>query len=173
MVETPESLTEALLKIGLTPDTPGAEYEKMKKFIQPENSTFSAENEWYVLKTLEAFQAIFPLLQARHWKALGSVKGCFIGSDNPVVLVGPEGSRVGFQNAEVVVYPASRYVSLYSTKRSGRLKPLTQMGIAAQNTGIMLAAAGKSTLPHRTFAGSTKTINIKRTGAYFQRKSYC
>ena len=56
--------------------------------------------------------------------------GGFIGSDNPVTLDGLKGKEIGFKNADIIAYPVSKHVVLYSTlnlrhrpSRTGRTRP--------------------------------------------------
>jgi hypothetical protein len=78
------------------------------------------------------------LLAERYWGDRVSPTGSFIGCDNPVILDGKAGKVMGFKNAEIIVFPATRHTLLYGT--CVRVKPpfLNRNFIAHQNTLTML-----------------------------------
>jgi hypothetical protein len=55
-LESPESWRRALVKAGMDPEAPGADYEKMKKFHAEKAYTLSAPTDWYVLRAFESIE---------------------------------------------------------------------------------------------------------------------
>src|SRR5262249_5017089 len=76
----------------------------------------------------------------RKWNWLVSESGQFIGCDTPVMADGPSGGRVGFLNAEVVVYPVNRYLLLFGTQEATVALQMTTKLAARNNTFAMLSA---------------------------------
>jgi Protein of unknown function (DUF4238) len=139
------SWTKALKKAGIPVDSAGASYEDMLKFerntIRTGEYSLSAENDWYLMRGFSAAQrSIIPSLRARHWGACVSPSGSYIGSDNPVVMDGPPGQQIGFQSAEIIVFPVNRHVSLFGIVMPLRPAPVTRNRIARHNTFTMLTA---------------------------------
>ena len=91
-------------------------------------------------RAFKAAQGILPSLTNRHWAVAVSRRGGFVGSDNPVQLDGFKGQMVGFKNADLVIYPASRHVLLCGTNTPMKLPAVTNYGIAQHNTFTMLTA---------------------------------
>lgn len=139
-LKNPQSWATWLKKCGVAPDAPGADYDSMVKFEREHNYALSAEPEWYLYRGFKAIEHVAETLAERNWRACVSVKGGFIGSDNPTVMDGPKGELVGFKNAEIVLFPLSRHVLLVGTAR--RVKPMqaTYMRVAAVNTFTMMTA---------------------------------
>ncbi len=134
------SWSRVLKKMNVPFDSPEADYDKMREFVESEQYSLSAEKEWYIQQGIESANMIAPSLQARHWQAYVSKKGSFIASDNPVVLEGGKKEMVGFANAGVIIYPLSRHVVLHGTIVKMAAAPLTEMLIARLNTLMMLTA---------------------------------
>src|SRR5690348_7617692 len=59
-------------------------------------------------------------------------------SDNPVVLEGERGQLVGFANAEIVMYPASRHVLLTGTLVRVQRPAMNFNYFAGMNTMMLL-----------------------------------
>ena len=136
---TSEETWRAFLnKIGEPGEGPGADYTKMKEFIEKREYTLSAEPEWFLTRGFQATKGIVPALKDRHWRASVCNAGDFIGSDNPVAIEGAPGRLVGFRNAEIVVFPVSRHFLLYGTNAALRATPLNRIRVAAHNTLTML-----------------------------------
>ncbi len=143
-LKSPDSLVKALRDASIPVDSPGASYDDMLKFerdfIDTGRYSLSAENEWYLMRGFEAANSIMPSLEARHWGALVSPSGGFIGSDNPVVLDGPVNQQIGFKSAEIVIFPVNRYVLLHGTKVPVKSPSVNRKRIAKHNTFIMITA---------------------------------
>ena len=140
VLKSPASWGRMLKKFKISPDAEGADYGKMKKFVESEQYSMSASNEWYVQQGLESAETILPSLSSRHWNAYVSQKGSFIASDNPVVLEAENRKLIGFENADVITYPLSRHVFLLGTKVGMSFAPLTEKLIARLNTLMMIKA---------------------------------
>ena len=112
---SPESWAAALKQAGLSADSPGADYEGMLEFHRSGEYSLTMETDWYMQRAFNAVETIIPGLKKRHWATSFSPSGSFIGCDNPVILEGPKGQMVGFENAEIVIYPVSRHVVLWGT----------------------------------------------------------
>ena len=91
-------------------------------------------------RAFQAAEVIIPRLRERHWGAEFSPNGRYIGSDSPVVMDGPEGEKVGFKNADVVLYPVSRHVLLRGTLVPVKHPPVKLTHMAAMNTMMLLCA---------------------------------
>jgi hypothetical protein len=135
-----DSWATSLKNAGIPADAPGADYKDMLEFERSGQYTLSAEPEWFLERGFRAVEHIVPLLMARHWKALISSSGSFIGSDNPVALDGPKGQDVGFKSADVVLFPVSRCVFLCGTNAPQVPLVVTRKRIARLNTFTMLTA---------------------------------
>ena len=139
-LESPESWRRALVKAGMDPEAPGADYEKMKKFHAEKAYTLSAPTDWYVLRAFESIEKMLPGLKKRFWATLISPSGSFIGSDNPVIIEGPKGVKQGFENAELISYAVGRHVALWGTLRPIRRQLVSRKFVAKMNTLSMLSA---------------------------------
>lgn len=143
-LKTPESWAAWLKKWGFAPDAPEADYDSIVKFERElereHNYTLSAKPEWYLYRGFKTIEGVTESLAERNWDASISVKGGFIGSDNPVMMDGPKGQLVGFKNAEIVMFPVSRHVLLFEANR--RVKPMqaTYRRVAGVNTFTMMEA---------------------------------
>jgi hypothetical protein len=135
-----ETWAAALQKADIRPDAPGADYDSTKKFFESGEYNVVAETEWYVQRALHAAQRIVPSLRKRYWGTSFSPKGRFIGSDNPVGLDGPKGVMVGFKNADVVIYPASRHLFLYGTLERVARPPMNLKYFSHMNTMMLLGS---------------------------------
>jgi len=135
-----EAWIAGLEEAGLDPAAPGADYEGAKKFFESGEFNIEAETDWYMHRAFEDVEGVARTLRDRYWGTSFSEKGRFIGSDNPVCLEGPRGEMVGFKNAEIVMYPVSRHVSLTGTLARTK-KPLFNLHYIAQlNTMLLLTA---------------------------------
>jgi hypothetical protein len=139
-LRTPETWAAWLKKCGIARDAPGADYESMVAFECGDNYALSAETDWYLYRGFKAIDSVAATLSQRYWRASVSVRGGFIGSDNPVTMDGPKGELVGFKNAEIVLFPVSRHVLLLGAAH--KVKPLsaTYNRVAAFNTFTMMTA---------------------------------
>jgi hypothetical protein len=140
LLKTPEAWSACLKKLNIPADAPGASYEEMLEFERGHHYALSAETEWFLKKGFSAIETIVPCLEARHWRASISRPGGFISSDNPVALDGPRGKEVGFKTADIVIFPVSRYVSLYGANVRLTPLPMTYRHVAAHNTFTMMTA---------------------------------
>jgi len=134
------SWKRVLKKLNVPFDSPEADYDKMRDFVESDQYFLSADKEWYIQQGIESANMIVPPLLTRHWHAYVSQKGSFIASDNPVALEGEKGEMVGFANAGVVIYPLSRHILLCGTKLDMTPAPLSELLIARLNTLMMLKA---------------------------------
>jgi hypothetical protein len=90
-------------------------------------------------------------LEKRSWGVSVSQSGDFIGSDNPIVLDGPAGERMGFENAGVIIYPVGRHVVLYGLASAINLPANNRMDVARHNTFMMLTASNYVFSPRPDF----------------------
>jgi hypothetical protein len=139
-LKTPETWEVFLNKVGVPADAPGAEYDKMVEFERGHHYSLSAEPEYFLYRGLKAIEDVASTLSERHWRASISVPGGFVGSDNPVVMDGPQGQQIGFKSAEIVLFTASRHVLLYGANCPVNPLSTTYKRVAAQNTFTMLTA---------------------------------
>jgi hypothetical protein len=139
-LESPERWKRALEKAGMSPDDPGADYEGTKEFHEAKAYTLTAPTDWYVEKAFKAVESVLPGLQKRLWTTLVSPSGSFIAGDNPVILEGPRGVLVGFENAELIGYTVSRHVALWGTLLPVRPPLVNRKFIASVNTLALLRA---------------------------------
>jgi len=137
-LESPERWKRALEKAGMSSDDPGADYERMKEFHEAKAYTLTAPTDWYVEKAFKAVESVLPGLQKRFWTTLVSPSGSFIASDNPVILDGTKGEKVGFENAELISYAVSRHVALWGTRRPLKPQVVNRKRIASVNTLTLL-----------------------------------
>lgn len=135
-----DSWKRMLKKLRVPLDNPEADYDKMKDFVESEQYSLYAENEWYVQQGIESIQIAFPSLLSRQWQTYISQKGSFIASDNPVVLDSEKNQMIGIANAEVIIYPLSRHVLLQGTRFEASRQFLNELLIARFNTLMMLSA---------------------------------
>jgi hypothetical protein len=139
-LESPQSWRRALVKAGMDPDAPGADYERMKQFHAEKAYTMTAPTDWYVEKAFTTVDDILPGLKKRYWSTLISPSGSFIGSDSPVILEGPKGVMQGFENAELISYAISRHVSLWGTLLPIKRQVVNRKFVAKMNTLSLLKA---------------------------------
>lgn len=139
-LKTPRSWAACLKKMGIAPDAPGADYEKMLEFERGHNYELFAEPEWFLYRGFKALGGVVSSLGDRYWRAAVSSSGSFIGSDNPVSMDGPENEFIGFKSADIVAFAVSRHVLVFGTKYRVRPADTTRKRIAAQNTLTMLCA---------------------------------
>jgi len=168
---SPESWQAALTAAGIPTDSPGSEYEKMREFQQAGEYKLTAETEWYLIEAFKAAEVIVPLLRARHWQTMISPSGSFVGSDNPVILDGSsKGEMVGFKNAEVVVYPISRWLMLWGTKDFYQQPRMTRKNIAFLNTLTMVAADEQIYSAARNFCWMDENRQYQTDWTLFDRE---
>jgi hypothetical protein len=158
-LKTPEKWAATLRDAGIPADSPGADYQKMREFEKFGEYSLSAETEWYLLRAFRAAEVIIPLLKDRHWKTVLSRTGSFIGSDNPVGIDGPPGQKIGFKNAEIVMYPINRHVVIYGTNVPVISPAVSRKYIAYINTFTMLTADEQvySHVPNFCWLDETRT----------------
>jgi hypothetical protein len=140
VLKTRGSWKRTLKRLDQPLDSPEADYNKMREFVESEQYSLSADNEWYVMQALEGAQTIVPSLLKRHWQVSISKNGSFVASDNPVALDGEKREQIGFANAGVVIFPISRHVLLHGYLSEVGPVHLTEMLIARLNTMMMLHA---------------------------------
>jgi hypothetical protein len=102
--------------------------------------TLEVDREWYLVKGFQAAEIFMQSMVERHWASFVSTGGNFIGSDNPVVLDGPKGEKVGCKSADFMLFPVGRHVILVSTKVPIRSGAVVRRQIAHHNTFTMLTA---------------------------------
>jgi Protein of unknown function (DUF4238) len=102
---TPESWEQTLRAAEIPAGAEGSDYQGMREFFQSGDYYLNLENDWYLKSGFTAAIDVMESLEKRRWDIAVSDEGDFIASDNPVVMDGPAGERVGFENASVVVYP--------------------------------------------------------------------
>jgi hypothetical protein len=139
-LKSPEAWTRALRDAGIRSESAGADYEHAREFQQPGRYSLSAETDWYAMRAFKAAETIIPRLMGRHWGHSFSRSGSFIASDNPVVLDGEPGQKIGFKNAEIVLYPVNRHLFLHGTNARVRAPRMSFKFIARMNTFMMLTA---------------------------------
>jgi Protein of unknown function (DUF4238) len=140
-LSTPEAWSQVLRQAGIPADSPGSDYQKMREFIESGAYYINADNDWHVKTGFTAAIDVIESLENRFWGISVSEKGDFIASDNPVVLDGPAGQKMGFENAGVVIYPVSRHLVLYGTLSPGESGPMDRLDVARHNTVMMLTAS--------------------------------
>jgi hypothetical protein len=139
-LETPGTWAAALDRSHIPTDSPGAEYEAVREFVNSKQYTLKAANEWYVQQAFQAANRIAPFLMERNWGISFSKSGNYIASDSPVALDGPSGAMIGFKNAEIVTFPVSRHALLFGTKVPVKPPRVTLKSTAHFNTFAMLTA---------------------------------
>lgn len=149
-LETPDTWRRTLNKAGISPGEPGAEYSRMKDHFESKGYELTAPTDWYTEKALQAVGDITPGLTKRYWSTLVSSSGSFIGNDKPVILEGPKGKVLGFENAELISYSLSRHVTLWGTLRPIKRQVVNRKFIANMNTLALLNADVQvfSAVPH-------------------------
>lgn len=135
---SPETWLAAQREAGIDPDAPGAEYEAMKRFFESGEWDITAETDWYMQRALKDATGIHECLRQRNWEMSYTRHGRLIASDSPVVLEGEKGQKVGFKNAEFVLYPVSRHAFLTGTLDRTQ-RPMNNFKyFASMNTMMML-----------------------------------
>lgn len=142
-LETRGAWRKALVEARMDPNSPGAEYDKLKKSFDDKAYTLVAPTDWYVLRALKAVESVLPGLHKRHWTTYVSPSGSFIGSDNPVIIEGPKGVKQGFENAELISYCVSRHVALWGTLLPIKREIVSRKFIAKMNTLSLLKTDGQ------------------------------
>lgn len=140
-----ESWQALLRDAGISIDDPAADYDRMLAFerdvINTGEYSLSAENEFFLLRGLDAVEKpIWPSLKERHWGAILSNNGEFIGSDNPVMLDGEKNKPVGFKSAKVIILIVNRYLLLCGTNHRLAGTGGNRKLLAFHNSFTMLAA---------------------------------
>lgn len=130
----------SLKKAGMDPDSPGADYESMKRFFESGEFNITAETDWYMQRAFKDADGIVGLLRQRYWGTSITANGRLIASDNPVVMDGPKAQMIGFKNAAFVMYPVSRHVFLTGTLERTRRPVFNFNHFVSLNTMILLGA---------------------------------
>lgn len=136
-----ESWKRTLQQAGIPAGTEGSEYHKMREFFQSGEFSLNIGNDWYLKEGFINAIDVMESLEKRHWGVAVSDAGDFIASDNPVVMDGPAGERMGFENAGVVIYPISRHLVLYGTKTATLIPHTEPIDVARHNTFMMMTAS--------------------------------
>jgi hypothetical protein len=140
-LSSPEAWSQTLRDAGIPNSSPGSDYHKMREFIESGDYSFSAPNDWYIKTGFTASLDVIDSLEKKSWGVAISENGEFIGSDNPIVLDGPAGEKMGFANAGVIIYPVSRHVVLYGTASPVSLQAMNRTDVARHNTFMMITAS--------------------------------
>jgi len=141
-LSTRETWEKTLQDLGIAADDPGSDYDMMREFLHSDELFLDVNNDWYLKTAFTAAIDVIESLERRFWNLVISNTGDFIASDNPVVLDGPRGKKVGFENASVVVYTISRHLSICGTHFPARRTPAMSISdVAGHNTSMMLTAA--------------------------------
>lgn len=138
---TPESWERALRAAQIPAGTEGSDYQRAREFFQSRDYSLNLENDWYLKSGFTAAINVMESLEKRYWGIAVSDAGDFIASDNPVVMDGPAGERMGFENAGVVIYPVSRHLVLYGTRTPTSIPPMEPADVARHNTFMMMTAS--------------------------------
>jgi hypothetical protein len=143
VLATPESWEQALRAWEIPAGAEGSDYQGMREFFQSGDFSLNLENEndWYLKSGFTAAADVMESLQKRYWGIAVSNAGDFIASDNPVVMDGCAGERMGFENAGVVIYPVSRHLVLYGTRTPTPIPPMEPAEVARHNTFMMMTAS--------------------------------
>jgi hypothetical protein len=156
----------------MSPDDPGADYEGMKEFLEAKAYTLAAPTDWYVERAFKAVESALPGLQKRFWTALVSPSGSLIASDNPVILEGPRGVLVGFENAELISYAVSRHVALWGTLLPVRPPLVNRKFVASVNTLALLRAEDQVFSSIRDFCWLDETRHYQTDWRLFSKDRY-
>lgn len=132
-VENPETWAAALEKAGIPADTPGMEY-KFAVEAQRSGKFLNVDTNWYMKEAIKASSRVLSSLRKRRWNGAFSTSGSFIACDSPVILEGPRGKEIGFENATFVSYAVSRHVTLFGGASSSSSVFATRKEIASTNT---------------------------------------
>lgn len=135
-----EAWLKRLKKSGIPEDAPGASYESMMEFYNSGEYSIKVQTEWYISQMFKSADHVFPTLLKRTWYMSPSPRGGFIGSDNPVTLDGPKGKLIGFKNADIISYPLSKHIMLYSTLQPPQPFVINRKHIAHMNTICLMRA---------------------------------
>ena len=139
-LKSKEAWLAALKDAGMAEDAPGASYESMLEFYNSGQFSIKVQTEWYLQQTYKSAEHIFPILAGRKWRMTCSPSGGFIGSDNPVTLDAAKGKMIGFKNAEIITYPVSKHVVVYSTLEPGPAPVENRKHVALTNTMCLMRA---------------------------------
>lgn len=120
-LSSPQRWKAVLKEIGVEDCSPGSDYCKAKRFWESRAFTLKPSTDWYIHRALLLARRTAVQLRKRHWQSYITRFGRLVASDNPVVLDGPQRTKIGFKNAEVILYPVSRHVFL-----QGTLKPVAR-----------------------------------------------
>jgi hypothetical protein len=167
-----DSWAAALKEAGIPSGSPGADYDGMREFERSGQYSLSAETEWYLQQAFAATETIIPFLRERHWRMSFSNSGSFIGSDNPVALDGPKGQKVGFRNAEIVIYPVSRHALLYGTNVVVRPPFVNRKYIAHTNTFTMLRTEAQIYSHVSDFCWMDETYEYRTDWSLFSKEKF-
>jgi hypothetical protein len=170
-LKSKESWLKTLEAAGFSEDSPGASYESMLEFYNSGEFSLKVQTEWYIQQTFKSAHHIFPTLAGRRWRMTCSPGGGFIGSDNPVTLDGLKGKEIGFKNADIIAYPVSKYVVLYSTLKPTPPPLDNRKNTAGMNTFCLMRAEQVfSSAPD--FCWSDEWSKVQTDWTLFSRDKY-
>jgi hypothetical protein len=137
-LKSPLTWSAALRRAGVRSEYPGLDYSKIISALNSNEIKFGAKPGFYLKHGTRQLKRLDGSLKRRRWGWLVSQRGQFVASDNPIMLDGGLGRKIGFRNAELVLYPVNRHLLLY-----GALKPIdpplvTTKIIAMYNTFTLL-----------------------------------
>lgn len=138
---TPESWEQTLRGAEIPDGVNGSDYQRAREVFLAGDYYLNLENDWYLKQAFMAAIHVMKSLEKRHWDVAVSDAGDFIASDNPVVMDGAAGERMGFENAVVVIYPVSRHLVLYGTRTPTPIPPMEPADVARHNTFMMMTAS--------------------------------
>jgi hypothetical protein len=169
-MRTPETWRTCLIRAGIAPEEPGADYESMKAFWESGEYNITAETAWYLQRAFLGVDRILEGLRKRYWGTAYSPAGRLIASDNPVVLDGEANQMIGFGNAEVIIYPVSRHILLAGTLAPVKAPPMTYRYFAAMNTMMMLRADAQVYSNVADFPWADENRNVHTDWQLFSRE---
>lgn len=140
VLKNPRAWRKALKRAKIPEDDPAADHAKLVELVSSGEIAFSPETAFYIQQGAFQLSEIGASLMKKKWSWFISESGQFIGCDSPVAVDGPQGKRIGFANADVVIYPVNRHLLLFGTRESVTPPSLTTKLIAHHNTFTMLTA---------------------------------
>jgi hypothetical protein len=165
-----EAWLKRLKKVGIAEDAPGASYESMMEFYNSGEYSIKVQTEWYISQMFKSADHVFPTSMKRTWYMSPSPRGGFIGSDNPV-LDGPKGKPIGFKNADIISYPLSKHIMLYSMLQPPQQFVINRKHIAHMNT-ICLMRAGQVFSPVADFCWMDEHGKVTTEWEAFAKENY-
>src|ERR1017187_380640 len=146
-LQSRDSWLAEMKRAEIDPDTPGADYDGMKRFFDSGEWNITVETDWYMQRAFKDADGVLDCLRKRYWGLSFTHQGRLIASDNPVVLEGDKGQMVGFKNAEFVLYPLSRHAFLTGVFDNTR-KPVHNFKYFASMNTMMLLNADVQVFSH-------------------------